>query len=79
MYKNLTYYNKYKSIKKYENKLLGSYLFGNITKTKEGKQEIVYKTPEVLISINKSTVNFLVFNNKKFALLENIEKFSEML
>ena len=78
MYKNLTYFNKHKSIDRYEKCLMESGLFTDITKVKKGRQETIYKSPEVLISINKSTVNFLVFNNKKHNLINKIEMFSDI-
>lgn len=79
MYKNIVYYNKYKSIKKYEKKLLEKCLFTNILKTKNGEREVIYKAPEFLVTINKSTVNFLVYNNERYTIIDKIEKLAEIL
>lgn len=78
MYKNITYFNKYKSVKKYEKYFLEKCLFANIIKSKECKNEIIYKTPDVLITINKITVNYLVFNKKKYDIIQNIKKISDL-
>lgn len=79
MFKNIVYYNKYKSIKKYEKKLLEHCPFQEIIKTRNGKREIIYKTPEFLVTINKSTVNFLVFNNERYAVIDELEKLAGRL
>lgn len=75
MYKNLTYFNDQKSIKKYEKKMLEKPFFDNMIKTKDKKNEIVYVTPDVLISISKATVNFLVFNYNNYKIIKEIEKY----
>ncbi|MBQ2882458.1 MAG: hypothetical protein IJE43_01590 [Alphaproteobacteria bacterium] len=79
MYKNIVYFNKYKSIKRYEKKLLENCPFTNLLKTKNDKREIIYKTSEFLVTINKSTVNFLVYNNKKYMVIDKIEKMEKIL
>lgn len=79
MYKNIVYYNKYKSIKKYEEKFLKNCSFTNILKTKNGEREIIYKAPEFLVTINKLTVNFLVYNDERYAIIDKIEKLAEIL
>lgn len=78
MYKNLVYYNKYKSIKKYEKKLLENCRFQNILKTKDGDKEVIYKTPEFLVTIKKATVNFLVYNERQYKIIDEIERLSEI-
>ena len=79
MYKNITCFNRYRSIKKFENALLKSSNLNNFVKTKDNKNEIVYLNPDVLISINKKTVNFLVFDYTNIQVIEKINQFSETL
>lgn len=79
MYKNITYFNKQKSIKKYEKKLLESSIFNDIIQTKNGKKEIVYLNSDVLISITKTTVNFLVFNYTNNKIINKIDQFFDFL
>lgn len=78
MYKNITYFNKQKSIKKYEKKLLESTLFENIEKTKDLKKEVVYISPDVLITIHQDTVAFLIFNHKNYQIINNVEKMAKI-
>ena len=74
MYKNITYYNKEKSAKKYEQKLLSSALIKNDFMSKSGKKEIVYKNNEVIITINKWVVNFFIFDSNNYKLIQEIEE-----
>ena len=74
MYKNITYFNRYRSIKKFENALINSSNFNNFIKTKENKNEVVYLNPDVLISIGKKTINFLVFDYTNTQILEKINQ-----
>lgn len=76
MYKNLTFYNTEKSIKKYEQRIIDSGLFPDAKKTSSTKREIVYKNKDLIISINKNTVNYLVFNKNNYTILNKIESFT---
>ncbi len=78
MYKNITYYNKHKSIKKYEKKLLESSIFNGIVKTKEQKNMIIYANPDVLITIKKYVVIFLIFNCQNYNIINQIDKLYEL-
>lgn len=44
MYKNYVYFNKEKSIEKYEQKMFGNSIFSNMIKVNKGKNEEIYKT-----------------------------------
>lgn len=74
MYKNITYFNKHKSVKKYEKRLLESSIFNEIVKTKEQKNLILYANPDVLIIIKKHVVNFFVFNHQNYYIINQIEE-----
>ena len=73
MYKNLTFYNTEKSIKKYEQKIINSGMFPDAQKVLSSKREIVYKNKDFIISINKNTVNYLIFNKNNYTILRKIE------
>lgn len=73
MYRNIVCYNSEKSIKGYEQKLLSSMLFDNIQKFKIGKKEVAYKNNEVLISVSKKIVSYLVFNQDNYKVIDAIE------
>lgn len=77
MYKNITYLNNMKSTKKYEKALVNSKIFDGLVKTKDKKNEISYISPDVLISISKYTVNFLVFDYKNYQMINKINDFLE--
>ena len=76
MYKNLTFYNTEKSIKKYEKRIIDSGLFADTKKVHSTKREIVYKSKDIIISINKNTVNFLIFNRNNNAVIDKVESFA---
>lgn len=76
MYKNLTFYNKEKSIKKYEKRIIDSGLFADTMKVHSTKREIVYKSKDIIISINKDTVNYLIFNQNNNTIIDKIESFA---
>lgn len=76
MYKNLTFYNTEKSIKKYEQRIVNSGLFPDTTKVHSTKREIVYKSKDIIISINKDTVNYLIFNQNNNTIIDIIESFA---
>jgi hypothetical protein len=73
MYKNIIYYNSEKSVKKYEKKLLDSNLLKNNYNSKQGKKEIIYKNNEVIISISKNVISFLIFDESNYKLIQKIE------
>lgn len=75
MYKNLTFYNTEKSIKKYEQKIINSGMFPDVQKVLSSKREIIYKNKDFIISINKNTVNYLIFNKNNYTILNKIESF----
>ena len=78
MYKNITYFNKYKSVKKYEKDLLNSLIFENLVKTKERKNEITYVNPDLLITIKKTVVIFLIFNYKNYHIINKINQLCDL-
>lgn len=73
MYKNLTFYNTEKSIRKYEQKIINSGMFPDAQKVLSSKKEIVYKNKDFIISINKKTVNYLVFNKNNYVVMNKIQ------
>lgn len=73
MYKNLTFYNTEKSIRKYEQKIINSGMFPDAQKVLSSKKETVYKNKDFIISINKKTVNYLVFNKNNYVVMNKIE------
>lgn len=73
MYKNLTFYNTEKSIRKYEQKIINSGIFPDAQKVLSSKKEIVYKNKDFIISINKKTVNYLVFNKNNYVVMNKIQ------
>lgn len=62
MYKNYVYFNKEKSIEKYEQKMFGNSIFSNMIKVNKGKNEEIYKNNEILICISKRIVSFLIYD-----------------
>lgn len=77
MYKNYVYFNKVRSIEKYEQKILGNSNFPNIIKVSKGKTENVYKNQEVLICIGRRIVSFLVYDEHNLRMIKIIEKLNE--
>lgn len=75
MYKNLTFFNNEKSVKKYEKKIINSGFFPDIQKILSTKKETVYKNKNLIISINKNTVNYFVFNENNYFIINKIELF----
>lgn len=73
MYKNLTFYNTEKSIRKYEQKIINSGIFPDAQKVLSSKKETVYKNKDFIISINKKTVNYLVFNKNNYVVMNKIQ------
>lgn len=73
MYKNLTFYNTEKSIRKYEQKIINSGMFPDAQKVLSSKKETVYKNKDFIISINKKTVNYLVFNKNNYVVINKIQ------
>lgn len=73
MYKNLTFYNTEKSIRKYEQKIINSGMFPDAQKVLSSKKETVYKNKDFIISINKKTVNYLVFNKNNYVVMNKIQ------
>lgn len=78
MYKNIIYRNKQKSVKKYEKKLLESEVFNGIVKTNERKSMISYTSPDILITIKKHVVVFLVFNCHNHNIINQINNLYEL-
>lgn len=74
MYKNITYYNNENSIENYEKKLLSSNLLKNNYNSKSSKKEIIYKNSEVIISIRKKIITFLIFDKNNYKLIQEIEE-----
>ena len=62
MYKNYVYFNKEKSIEKYEQKMFDNSIFSNMIKVNKGKNEEIYKNNEILICISKRIVSFLIYD-----------------
>lgn len=72
MYKSIIYFNSEDSIHKFQNKLLSSNLFDNIKAVSLGKKEIVYKNSEVIISIRRKVVSYLVYNQNNVKVISAI-------
>ena len=73
MYKNYVYFNKEKSIEKYEQKMFDNSIFSNMIKVNKGKNEEIYKTNEILICISKRIVSFLIYDEYNIKMIKAVE------
>ena len=73
MYKNYVYFNKEKSIEKYEQKMFVNSIFSNMIKVNKGKNEEIYKNNEILICISKRIVSFLIYDEYNIKMIKAVE------
>nr|DAJ61882.1 MAG TPA: hypothetical protein [Caudoviricetes sp.] len=73
MYKNYVYFNKEKSIEKYEQKMFDNSIFSNMIKVNKGKNEEIYKNNEILICISKRIVSFLIYDEYNIKMIKAVE------
>jgi hypothetical protein len=73
MYKNYVYFNKEKSIEKYEQKMFDNSIFSNMIKVNKGKNEEIYKNNEILICISKRIVSFLIYDEYNIKMIKTVE------
>ena len=73
MYKNYVYFNKEKSIEKYEQKMFGNSIFSNMIKVNKGKNEEIYKNNKILICISKRIVSFLIYDEYNIKMIKAVE------
>lgn len=73
MYKNYVYFNKEKSIEKYEQKMFNNSIFSNMIKVNKGKNEEIYKNNEILICISKRIVSFLIYDEYNIKMIKAVE------
>jgi hypothetical protein len=73
MYKNYVYFNKEKSIEKYEQKMFDNSIFLNMIKVNKGKNEEIYKNNEILICISKRIVSFLIYDEYNIKMIKAVE------
>ena len=73
MYKNYVYFNKEKSIEKYEQKMFDNSIFSNMIKVNKGKNEEIYINNEILIRISKRIVSFLIYDEYNIKMIKAVE------
>lgn len=73
MYKNYVYFNKEKSIEKYEQKMFDNSIFSNMIKVNKGKNEEIYINNEILICISKRIVSFLIYDEYNIKMIKAVE------
>ena len=73
MYKNYVYFNKEKSIEKYEQKMFDNSIFSNMIKVNKGKNEEIYKNNEILICISKRIVSFLIYDEYNIKMIKPVQ------
>ena len=77
MYKRYIYFNKEKSIEKYEQKMFDNSSFSNMIKVHKGKKENVYKNHETIICIGKRIVSFLIYDEYNTKIIEAVKTLNE--